>query len=787
MSSPCFGSKPVRTESTSLGCNTWEFETNKMSASIFSVTRGSSMRRNSFLVALFVSLAFATQALPGLPGHAKAQSNRSKPAPAQNLAVTPGSVAAIVELESEPVARHQRMTEQSPRRVVDFESSSARAYEAVLDDEHASFKARARLVSPNLRVQTEIRKLVNAVSIEVSQTELAAIAALPGVKRVELVREMHAFLDTSVPLINSPALWEKLGGVGVAGQGVKIAILDTGIDITNPLFSDAGFTAPAGFPKTSPGSENLVNSKVIAAKSFVTGGLSALDQNGHGSNVAGIAGGSVTISPLGTISGVAPMAYLGNYRVLGANGSGRTDLIARAIDEAVADGFDVLNMSFGGDAGTELDVVSSACENAVAAGRVAVIAAGNAGSDEMTIASPGISPSAITVAATTNGHLVGPVISVDQASPVDGSLVKIGSASGNAVTLDDSLKSLPYTFVDPAGRGCGSLPASSLTNKVALIERGVCAFADKVNNAAAAGARAVVVFNKDISEGSDGGETVINMDVAGTSIPSVFVPRSAGIAMRDFVAANPTATISIAPIGSRTATSDLLAGFSARGPSSLELLKPDVAAPGVVIYSAAIKNGDASVGVVDKSGFLAISGTSQATPHVAGAVALLKQLHPTWSPDQIKSALMNSATTDVFTGADKTVRSGVLATGAGRIDLARASSVNATITPASLSFGINKLKKKNVTVTIDLSVTNQTGAQRSYGISVEQLDPGDGISVTPSADALTINGGQTSTVTITSFALKGSERRDYTGYILVSSEGQTLRLPYWVRYVKKRS
>ena len=745
------------------------------------------MKRNSLLGASFVSLAIVMQALPGLPGRAIAQSKRINPAPAQNLATTPGSVAAIVELESEPVVRHQRLTEQSHRRVIDLESSSARAYESTLDDEHASFKSRARLVSPNLRVQTEIRKVVNVVSIEAPQAELAAIAALPGVKRVELVREMHAMLDTSVPLINSPALWEKLGGIGAAGQGIKIAILDTGIDITNPLFSDAGFTVPAGFPKTSSGSENLVNSKVIAAKSFVAGAATAADQNGHGSNVAGIAAGSVTISPLGSICGVAPMAYLGNYRVLGATGSGRTDLIARAIDEAVADGFDVLNMSFGGDAGTDLDIVSRACENAVAGGRVAVVAAGNAGSDEMTIASPGISPSAITVAATTNGHIVGPVISVDQASPIDASLVKIGSASGNAVTLDDSMKSLQYTYEDPAGRGCGNLPAGSLNGKVALIERGVCAFADKVNNAAAAGARAVVVFNKDISEGSDGGETVINMDVAGTSIPSAFVPRSAGIAMRDFVAANPGATLSISPIGSRAATSDVLAGFSSRGPSSLELLKPDVAAPGVVIYSAAIKNGDESVGVVDKSGFLAISGTSQATPHVAGAAALLKQLHPAWSPEQIKAALMNSAMNDVFTASDKTVRSGVLATGAGRIDLARASSVNATISPASMGLGIYKLKKKNVTINIDLNVTNQTSALGTYAIGVEQLDPGEGVTVTTSTDNLTIASGQTLPVTITVFALKTSERRDYTGFIRVTRDGQTLRVPYWVRYVKKRS
>lgn len=739
------------------------------------------MKRKLFLVVPLLMLAVGGQVLPAFGGRAGAHAGQGGSGGAG------GSVAAIIELEGDPVVRHQQRTGGVLGKEIDFQSPAARGYESLVDDEHSSFKSRARLVSPNFRVRTELHKLLNAISIEAPETELAAIAALPGVKRVEPVREMRALLDTSVPLINSPVLWGRLGGIGAAGQGIKIAILDTGIDITNPLFSDTGFTMPPGFPKTSAGNDNLVNNKVIAAKSFVAGSATAADQNGHGSNVAGIAGGRVTDSPLGTISGVAPMAYLGNYRVLGADGNGRTDLIARAIEEAVADGFDVLNMSFGGAASSELDVVSTAVEGAVASGRVAVIAAGNAGSSEMTIRSPGIAPSAITVAASTNGHVVGPVVTVDQPAPVDATLVRIGSSSGNAVALDDSLKSLPFTFVDPNGRGCGGLPAGSLSGKVALIERGICAFADKVNNAAAAGARAAIIFNKDLSEGSDGGETIINMDVTGTSIPSIFIGRSAGLALRDFVAAHPDATLSITPIGSRTAPADVLADFSSRGPSSLEQLKPDLAAPGVVIYSAAIKNGDASVGVVDKSGFLAISGTSQAAPHVAGAAALLKQLHPAWSPAQIKSALMNSAIQDVFTATDKAVRSGVLATGAGRVDLARAGSVNATLSPASLSFGINKLKKKDVTLSIDLHVTNETGERKSYTVSIEQIDPGDGITVTSSADVLVIDGGQTSTATITIAALRGSKRRDYTGYVVITSGDQTLRAPYWVRYVKKRS
>src|SRR4030095_7681771 len=351
--------------------------------------RGSCMKGKVSLLVFLMMLALSMQASTGLLRRATAQvrSDGLKP----NASRAAGPFAVIVELEGEPVAVHQRLTERIPRRGVDFEAPSARAYESRIEGEHADFKARAALISPTLRVRAELHKLSNAVLIEVSETDVGAIAALPGVKRVEVVKEFHTMLNTSLPLMNTSALWDRLGGIGNAGQGIKIAILDTGIDITNPLFSDAGFTMPAGFPKTNNGSESLTNNKVIAAKSFLRSTANAQDQNGHGSNVAGIAAGSVTTSPLGTISGVAPMAYLGNYRVLSAGGSGSTDLIAQGIEQAVADGFDVLNLSLGGEAGTGNDITVNAVQAAVAAGRIVVVAAGNVDDPtEMTIVSPGI-------------------------------------------------------------------------------------------------------------------------------------------------------------------------------------------------------------------------------------------------------------------------------------------------------------------------------------------------------------------------------------------------------------
>jgi hypothetical protein len=267
----------------------------------------------------------------------------------------------------------------------------------------------------------------------------------------------------------------------------------------------------------------------------------------------------------------------------------------------------------------------------------------------------------------------------------------------------------------------------------------------------------------------------------------MFVPRSAGLALRDFVTAHPTATLSVSPIGEASVAADVQADFSAVGPSVIEGLKPDVSAPGVIIYSGAVRTSSSTGNpVVDPSGFLAVSGTSQATPHVAGAAALIKQLNPSFTPEQIKSALISSATVDVFTNSSKTTRVGVLNTGGGRIDLAKASSISATFSPASLSFGIRKLKQKNVSASIDLKLTSLIDGQNTFTLEVQQLDPGDGITVTSSTPSLSLARNQSGTATITVSAVVGSLRRDYTGYVRVSAGGQTLHVPYWIRFVKKK-
>jgi subtilisin family serine protease len=703
----------------------------------------------------------------------------------QRALSSPKVVSAIIELQSDPVVVHEKKlgVAESPDRKLVLESAEAEAYESQLVREQENFKTLARQLSPALRVITELRLLVNAISIEAPGTDLVAIATLPGVKRVQLVREYHATLNRSVSLINAPAAWTKVGGSGAAGQGIKIAILDTGIDKNNPLFADAGFTAPAGFPK---GNTSFTNNKVIAAKAFLLdSSATPLDENGHGTNVAGIAAGDFnTTSPLGAISGVAPRAFLGNYRVLNSSGTGRDDLIIQGLQTAQQDGFDIANLSLGAEAVSVMGVLDQAVENAVAAGMIVVVAAGNSGANEQTIQSPGIAPSAITVASSTNSHVVGPIVTVSGSVPAN--LMNIGATVGQGGAPSSALTTTvgPAVYadvnaLDGNNRGCNALPAGSLSGKIALIERGICTFIVKNDNASAAGAIATIVYNKDISEGSDGGETLITMLLDDTvQIPSVFVRRSNGLAMRDWLNTHAGAQVSIAPFGESDISADVISTFSSRGPSSLLQLKPDLAAPGEQVYSGAITASNPA-GVSDPSGFVAVSGTSQATPHVAGAAALLKQLHPTWTPLQIKSALISSANNAVFTDNTKTVNAGLLATGSGRVDLSLGSSVKATFSPASLSFGLIAAGSH---ASINLQVTNQSGGADTFTIGVQDLSPGSGVTVSPGINSVSPAAGQFSTVTINLNAASNATVGDHTGYILFTDQSsQLLRVPYWVR------
>ncbi|HEY6328570.1 MAG TPA: S8 family serine peptidase, partial [Blastocatellia bacterium] len=211
-------------------------------------------------------------------------------------------------------------------------------------------------------------------------------------------------------------------------------------------------------------------------------------------------------------------------------------------------------------------------------------------------------------------------------------------------------------------------------------------------------------------------------------------------------------------------------------------LKPDLAAPGENIYSGAIRTCN-TAGISDPSGFLSVSGTSQAAAHVAGAAALILQLRPTWTVAQIKSALVNGADVPVLASESGSATAGILEVGAGRVDLAQASVVNATVAPASLSYGINKLKQigHSVSLVQTLNITSVSSVAGNFKIGINWV-PVSGVTITPSTKLLTLSPGETEQVDITIAAKKNAQTGDLTGFVTVTNDGQQLNAPFWVRF-----
>ncbi len=252
---------------------------------------------------------------------------------------------------------------------------------------------------------------LNTLITEIDEADLYAVATHPTVKRIYPVVQYRPTADVIEESQAIAQAWDKVGGRERAGEGIKIGILDTGVDSTHPGFSTNGMEAPAGYPRVDH-AKNLrhTSGKVIVARSYErfnarTFGTDATDVYGHGTATAMIAAGVQHDAPEGTISGVAPRAFLGNYKVIGDDAAASSAGILKAIDDAVIDGMDVINLSLGTGFAPrpEDDVIVQALERAVDLGVIVIVAAGNAGPGLNSISSPGTAPRAITVGSHTSG------------------------------------------------------------------------------------------------------------------------------------------------------------------------------------------------------------------------------------------------------------------------------------------------------------------------------------------------------------------------------------------------
>ena len=382
---------------------------------------------------------------------------------------------------------------------------------------------RQRLKS-HTRVLATTENLSSSLLVELPDAEAASLAGLPGVKHVYPVRTISLHLDRAVALTHVLEAWQNIGGEEQAGAGMKIAIIDTGIDAQHPGLDPGSLAVPASFPRvTQAADETNTSAKVIVARSYVNllrrrdPDVTARDHVGHGTALAMIVAGRRVTGPLATITGVAPQAQIGNYKVFGTpgfNDNATDDAIIKAIDDAVADGMDVINLSLGSDIAPRLedDLLAQSVERAVQAGVIVVVSSGNNGSEVGTVGSPATAPSALAVGATRNGRIFAANV-----QPGDGAPLIAIPGSGPAPASPLAAPLADIRALDPSGLGCSPARADTLRGRVALILRGTCTFEEKINNALTGGAAAVLVY----ATAAD--PSPIGMSVGAAGLPAMMV------------------------------------------------------------------------------------------------------------------------------------------------------------------------------------------------------------------------------------------------------------------------
>ncbi|MEV4665003.1 S8 family serine peptidase [Micromonospora echinofusca] len=584
----------------------------------------------------------------------------------------------IVRLDEPSLAAHQAKSGR-----INARSAEARTYTDRLAARQSEVaKLIGKRLGRKVTVTSSFRNVLNAIVIKADAAEAGKLAKVAGVAAVEPEEVYELTSDASHEIISSPAVWAGETGPELAtrGEGTVVGILDSGINAGHPAFAATdgeGYTHTNPYGRylgvcdpTHPNHDPICNDKLVGAYSFVSGN-SARDTNGHGSHTASTAAGNrhqVTLKygpdqPVRTVQGVAPRANVVMYRVCVE--SCPVSSILAGINQAVVDGVDVLNYSISGADRPWADSVSRAFLEAFGAGIFVAASAGNSGPGAGTVAHT--SPWNASVAATTTDRTWVKSLSVVGPTPVPPALANLtgwpGFGPGNSSPIDAELR---YSGEVGTATGCSAFPAGSFAGAIALIPLGTCTSAIKITNAASAGAAAAVLFER------QPGPPVFLSGVEKTTIPAISVTQADGEALQSFATA--TAAPVTARLGATTelardaGSADLVAWFSSRGPSDYDLLAPTLAAPGVNIL-AAYREVDG-----DPNQYNIIRGTSMASPHVAGAGALLAALHPDWSPAQIRAALAGTADPEGVREGSGTPAD-PLDAGAGRLDLAAAGRV----------------------------------------------------------------------------------------------------------------
>ena len=621
------------------------------------------------------------------------------------------------------------------------------------------------------RVVGQLQDAYNGVQVTVPASNVVALAALPGVIAVHGVQTFQRDNSVGVPYIGGAQAWTD---TGVTGAGVVVADIDTGIDFYHADFGGSGNPADYTYgaahgttvPATNADGTTIAFPSAKVAKGYDFSGdtynadpasstfqpIPHPDGNpldcgpagggdGHGTHTAGTAAGFGVLADGTTFHGpynssiysshtfkvgpgVAPNATIYAYRVFGCAGS--SDLVALAINRAVADGANVINMSLGSDFGRQDDPTTVASNNAAAAGVVVVAASGNAGPSGYITSSPASGNRVLAVAALDAEFATFP-------SAIIGAPVNVTGINANNGPLPVSGKiHVLLTSSGAIALGCDDADfATVAAGEIVVTQRGVCARVDRAVHGQAHGAAAVVMVN------NGAGLPPFEGDIAGVTIPFIGTKGGDGSALK--ASNGKTVTIS-AGAGIANPNYQKMADFSSGGPRNGDSApKPDVTAPGVSILSGLVGSGTAGQ---------RLSGTSMATPMTAGTAALVRSAHPTWSVDQVKAAIMNTAEAST----SKIIGYNVRLAGSGVVQAQRAVSTVGLATTAdhldSLAFGYAPLSA-GWTQAQTFTLSNTGGAPITYTLAATFQGNGLGATSLVSPSQVTVAAGGSANVTVT--------------------------------------
>ena len=779
-----------------------------------------SARRRILIVTAALALAVPTVAMaaPNSP-----PDNIDKAGPAGPVGTTfrpsildkVALVNVMVQLKGDPVAvaeaKAQRKFSTSDRTQV--KRSLRKAQNAISDD----------IAAKGGKVLSHLQSAYNGMRVQIARGKAASLASLPGVIGVHTITPRTLDNTVSVPYLGVPQVWQD---TGYTGKGVKVGIIDTGIDYTHADFGGPGTTAAfasAAATSTQPADPTLFGTggpRVKGGYDFVGDAydasaaagtpaatpkpdLNPLDCNGHGSHVAGTTGGSGVTSSGETYAGpydsttpgkkykvgpgVAPEVDLYALRAFGCEGS--TDVLTEAIDWAVDHQLDVINMSLGSPFGRSDSPDAVAASNAVGAGVVVVASAGNSGQNPYLAGAPGVGEGVIAVSA------------VDSTSSFPGVKLQLASSTITAINANGAdlpsgdltvvrLVDDPSTDKENEALGCSTaafafaqITPGGAGKEIAVVDRGVCARVAKAVFGQKAGADAVVMVNNATDLPPYEGPITTNPDDGTTylvTIPFLGVPSTSGAAL----AAADGDALTLSALTLDNPGYRRYASFSSAGPATGDSgLSPNVAAPGVSISSAGVGTGNDAV---------IISGTSMAAPHVAGVAALGVQAHPAWSAAGVAAAVANTADPQKVADYSLTI-------GGGLVDAAQTVKTTTFVTgdsfrttsgraaESTLSFGFAEPRKVFVG-TRTLTIHNRGTKSATYALASDASPDSVKASVRFGSRKVRVPAGGNAKVRVTlvvKASTVGSSLTDdgfgfhaASGSVSLTSSGETLRVPY---------